>query len=110
MQVALRIKDFLNGTAVVDTEAVDVQGMSFLMMVLQVYAFSGTQIAAQLYTSDDLENWTTVGSSITASATGVGRLPFQINSFNYGRYVRVRISTTSATTTYSVWITNWSSA
>lgn len=107
MQVALRIKDFISGSATVDTEAVDVQGMSFLMMVFQVYGFTGTSVSAQLYTSDDLENWDTVGSPISLTAIDGGRLPFQINSFNYGRYVRVRVASNSAAATYSVWINTY---
>jgi hypothetical protein len=107
MQVALRFKDFISGSGVVDTEAVDVQGMSFLMMVLEVYAFSGTQVSAVLYTSDDLESWDTVGSPLTATGTGSHRLPFQINNFNYGRYVRVRVAASTATVTYSVWINTY---
>jgi hypothetical protein len=108
MQVVLKDRETLSGVLDIDTDPVDVSGMSLLTFLFVVYSISGTTPAAtvQVQTSNDLETWKDVGSSFNLNAAGSQTAMFAALNENYQRYVRANVSLTGTAplVSYSLWL------
>jgi hypothetical protein len=79
-----------------ETPYVDLGEAPMLTLDLTIYSITGTspQVSVTLQSSDDLQTWTDIGSSVNGSSTGSTYGAVQALTNPYGKYGRVKIAIT----------------
>ena len=114
MQITVKDRESLNGEVTLRSDPFDLSDIPMFTATLLVYAIGGTspEISIQLETSDNLEDWTGVGSAITANSLDMSLTCFVATTHPWGRYVRamIQLSGTSPNVVYSFWVNTFPSS
>ena len=99
MQITVKDSEALNGEATVKSNPIDVSEIPAITATLIVHSIGGTspQFSVQLKTSENLEDWDDVGSSIDATTACVTKAAFTVATDVWGRYIRAEIAFTGTT-------------
>lgn len=115
MQLVVKDRETLNGVVTVHSRALDVSEAPLLVATLTTHSMTGTtpELEIQLETSENLEDWASVGSSLNLTTADTTLSAFAAATIPYGRYVRAKIQLTGSDallTVYSLWINTFPSS
>lgn len=78
------------------SQSVSMQGANAAQVDAVVYSFSGTSVALQLQSSNDLENWKDLGAPTPATLTAVGYTLFSVITAIGAGYIRLKVTYVTA--------------
>ena len=114
MQITVKEREPLSGVVTINSVPIDISDVPMVTMTLLVHAIGGTtpDLQVTLQTSDNLEDWTTVGTPFNRSTAGQSLAAFVASADPWGRYLRAEIalSGTTPTAAYSLWMNTFPSA
>ena len=114
MQIQLKDRETITGADTYYTPSVDVSGMALYSWNLTVHSSSGTSqsFAITWQTSDNLEDWTDLGSAANQDTPGTSIESKDAKEDFYGRYVRAKITVggTDPMFNYSLWMNTFASS
>lgn len=98
MNIPLFTKLSLDSNGIADecSQPVSIEGNNAAQWDATVYALTATNVSTQLEVSNDMENWTAVGTAQTTTA--VGHQLFTADKDISAAYVRLRVSLTGTGT------------
>ena len=114
MQIIVKDRDSINGAVTVKSLSFDLSDVPMVTGSLVLHAIGGTgpDLSIQLETSDNLEDWTSVGSAFGRSSTGTQLAAFLASAAPWGRYLRASIvlAGTEPYAVFSLWLNTFPSS
>ena len=94
MQLVVKDRETITGVVTVESKPLDLSGMPAFSVEIVLHAASGTGLntLVQPQTSNNLEDWSDIGGSISISSIGAAQLAYDVTSDHYQKYVRFQIA------------------